>query len=101
MKNQNNRLHKTETEADKLLKQVKELLKKHDADEVFNSLVSASHKTTDEEYLKTEVISYLNIWHGMNVVKLDRLDQQIQFSETMQTIFPYDNDRQQNLFLTN
>ena len=100
MKNQNNRLHKTETEAEKLLKQLKELLKKHDADEVFTALVSASSKTTDEDYLKDEVISYLNIWQGLNVVKLNGLNQQIEFEEKMQNLFPFDNDRQTNLFLT-
>ena len=87
-------------ETQKLKDALKKLRKQHGSDEIFKTLTSICNESSDD-YLTDEVILWMTIEKGMNVVKLDRLDQQIQFSETMQTIFPYDNDKQQNLFLTN
>lgn len=98
MKNQNNRLFKDRGEKSQLKTKLKNLLQKFDADEVLDALVTCSRGTTDEEYLKAEAISYLTIYHGMNVVKLEGLNQQMQFEESMRKIVPYDNDVQVQLF---
>lgn len=98
MKEQANRKHKTESEELSLLDTIKKLLEKYDADEVFSTLVAASKDTTDETYLTDEVISYLNIWRGMNVVKVEGLSQQMEFEEKMKSLFPYQNQQKENLF---
>jgi len=98
MKNQNNRLFKDRGEKSELKTQLSEMLEKFDADEVLKALVDCSRGTTDEEYLKDEAISYLNIYHGMNVVKLQGLTQQMQFEEAINQIIPYGNDKQAQLF---
>jgi len=91
---------KAKTQTEKLKSEIQKLLKSHDANELFDCLVSATTRTTDEEYLKEHVISYLNIWHGLNVVKLNGLQQQMEFEKAIEQIIPYYNQQNEQLFLT-
>lgn len=91
---------KAKTKTEKLKAEIQKLLKSHDANELFDCLVSAAHGTTDEDYLKDQVISYLNVWHGLNVVKLNGLTEQMEFEKAIQQIIPFQNQQNEQLFLT-
>lgn len=84
------------TETQKLKDALKKLKAKHSTDEIFRALVSI-----EDDWLLDEVKLYLTIDKGLNVLKMDGLDKQMKFEEAIETIYPFDNDRQQNLFLTN
>lgn len=88
------------TETAKLKDILKKLRKQHGSDEIFKTLVSICNESSDD-YLTDEVIMWMNLEKGLNVVKLDGLTQQMDFEEKMRNLFPFDNDRQTNLFLTN
>lgn len=77
---------------------IERLHESFDSDEIFDALLAVS-ETSDRIFLRNSVISYLNIYEGMNVVKFDGLTQRMSFEESMDTIFPYQNDKQANLFL--
>lgn len=83
------------TETQKLKDALKKLKAKNDTGEIFRALVSI-----EDDWLLDEVKLYLTIDKGLNVLKMDGLDKQMKFEEAIETIYPFDNDRQQNLFLT-
>jgi hypothetical protein len=91
---------KTRNKTEQLVKTMRALLTRFDADCIFEALTDSAKGTTDEEYLVTEAINYLNLYHGMSVVKMDGLKQQMDFEEMMNKILTTDNERQANLFLT-
>lgn len=85
---------------EELKREIKKLHAKFDSDEIFDALVSVT-SGSDENYLTDATISYLNIYKGMNVVKFNGLNQQIEFEEKINSILPYQNDKTGNLFTSN
>lgn len=74
-----------------LTDKVKELLTEHQAEDI----LSAMAKRTD---ITEEMIQRLQIYEGYNIVKVQGLNQQMQFEESMNRLFISQNDLQQNLF---
>lgn len=90
---------KTRGKTEELKKAMKALLVKFDADQIFNELVSCSEHTPDINYLTDEVITYLQIYQNMNCIKIEGLNQQLEFEAAIENIIPHYNDQRNNLFL--
>lgn len=82
------------------------LYERFDADDIFNALSEvATYKNstrpiTDDD-LTSSVISYLTLYEGMSVVKLNGLKQKYEFEEAINKILPFENDKAENLFTLN
>ena len=86
---------KPKTKTENLTAELRKLCAKYDSDEVFTALTNF-----DNGYLQDEVITWLRLYKKLNVVKLEGLNQQMAFEESMNQIIPHDNQRQEQLFLT-
>ncbi len=69
---------------------VSQLLKEHNPKEVFTEL-------TDRTFIERDIMEFLT-GKGYAIVKVEGLNQQIQFEETMRELFPSANEREVNLF---
>ncbi len=74
-----------------------ELLEKHDVSSIFSCMLDVLNPKERKE-LKGEC-SYFMQSEGFIMVKIETLNQEIQFEEAIKNILPHYNDQQKQLFI--
>lgn len=96
------RATKEATRQNDLNNQLHELLSEYNPNEISTQMVSIIDRYPNKDHTKwltDEVITYLQIWHNYNLVKIDGVNQQLEFEKLIQNIYPDYNDQRNNLFL--
>jgi hypothetical protein len=91
------------TKSTPLQKAIKKLMESYSSNEILTNLISETERqvnTDENEWLLEEMIFYMTINKGMNLVKAETLSQQYEIEEALTKIIPYYSDQQTNLHLS-